>query len=298
MARVKKVKTGDNKLPEKVKEQKSIIESIMAHKDVISIVLALCASIYPIINAIYQVVYQGECEKFYGVPGKYFNATIDNRLMYLGCVIILILIGVAPSIIKKYHEKDGDLAKLALVESIFYSIIIGMEIGIFNVFNLVEIMKQTHKTHYFFRIINNWLDNHAYLTIIIVVVLGSISVLGITLIDRLKKIKWNWIRKVVCVVLYISLVVSILIMIYGTIFKLTISIEDKTKYEFVAYDEEYVVLSVYNEKLLVAPFEINENGQYIFRTSQYWFVEADEGTFQYRDIKYSPKVDLGVETSE
>lgn len=294
----RKNKIEKKELPESVKQQKSVIEYIVSHKEVIASVLALCAAVYPIINATYKVVYQAECEKFYGVPGKYFNATIDNRLMYLGCVIILILIGVAPSIIKKYHEKDGDLAKLALVESIFYSIIIGMEIGIFNVFNLVEIMKQTHKTHYFFRIINNWLDEHAYLTIIIVVVLGSISVLGITLIDRLKKIKWNWIRKVVCVVLYISLVVSILIMIYGTIFKLTISIEDKTKYEFVAYDEEYVVLSVYNEKLLVAPFEINENGQYIFRTGQYWFVEADEGTFRYRDIKYSPKVDWGVEINE
>ena len=295
MARAKKVKTGDNKLPENVKEQKSIIESIMAHKELISIVLALGAVLYPIINTAHKIVYQGECEKFYGVPGKYFNTTADNGLLYLGCVIIFALICIVPRFIKKYAEKNNNLVKISLVEEIFYSVIFGVEIGVFNILNLLEIMKKTHNTHIFFQIINNWLDDNAWLTVGIVVVLGSLSVLGITLIDRFKKIKSNWIRKTVCGVLFASLAVSILIMIYGTIFKLTISIEDKTKYEFVAYDEEYVVLSVYNEKLLVAPFEINENGQYIFRTGQYWFVEADEGTFRYRDIKYSPKVDLGVQ---
>lgn len=256
--------------------------------------LALSAVLYPIINTAHKIVYQKECEKFYGVPGKYFDIKADNELLYLGCVIIFALICIVPRFIKKYVEKNN-LVKISLVEEIFYSIIFGVEIGVFNVFNLLEIMKKTHNTHIIFRIINNWLDDNAWLTVGIVVVLGSISVLGITLIDRFKKIESNWMRKTVCGVLFASLVVSMFIMIYGTIFKLTISIEDKTKYEFVAYDEEYVVLSVYNEKLLVAPFEISENGQYIFRTGQYWFVEADEGIFRYRDIKYSPKVDLGVQ---
>ena len=105
----RKNKIEKKELPESVKQQKSVIEYIVSHKEVIASVLALCAAVYPIINATYKVVYQAECEKFYGVPGKYFNATIDNRLMYLECVIILILIGVAPSIIKKYHESGVEL---------------------------------------------------------------------------------------------------------------------------------------------------------------------------------------------
>jgi hypothetical protein len=32
-------------------------------------------------------------------------------------------------------------------------------------------------------------------------------------------------------------------MLVGTMIKLSISIEDKTRYEFVIYDKEYVVLS-------------------------------------------------------
>ena len=84
---------------------------------------------------------------------------------------------------------------------------------------------------------------------------------------------------------------SVLLMLYGTIFKLSISIENKTKYEFVTYDnDEYVILSSYDEKLLIIPFEINENGHYIFKTDQYLFSERYGGRYQYRDIKYSPKI--------
>lgn len=276
------------------KEKKSIVDYIVSHKEFIAIILGLCASIYPIINTVYKIMYQSECEKFYGIPGKYFNSNIDNRLLYLCCIIILLLISIVPAFMKKYYEKRENLSKGYLVEAVFLSIIVGMEIGLFNVYNLIEIMKQTHKTNDFFRLINNWLDNNACFTITIVVVLGSISVLGITLMDKLKSIKWNWIKNVVCVILSVSLVASVLVMLYGTMFKLSISIEDKTKYEFVTYDEEYVILSLYDEKILIVPFEIDEKGQYIFKTSQYLFDEQYEGIYQYRDIKYSPRIDSNI----
>lgn len=291
MARQRKNRT--KKSMEK-KEKKSIVDYIVSHKEFITIILGLCASIYPIINTVYKIMYQSECENFYGIPGKYFNSNIDNRLLYLCCIIILLLISIVPVFMKNYYEKRENLSKGHLVEAIFLSIVIGMEIGLFNVYNLMEIMKQTYKTNDFFRLINNWLDNNACFTIMLVVVLGSLSVLGITLMDKLKNIKWNWIKNVVCVILSLSLVASVLIMLYGTMFKLSISIEDKTKYEFVTYDEEYVVLSLYNEKNLIVPFEIDEKGQYIFKTSQYLFDEQYEGIYQYRDIKYSPRIDSNI----
>ena len=73
---------------------------------------------------------------------------------------------------------------------------------------------------------------------------------------KVRSIKWNWIKDVVCVILSVSLVASILVMLYGTMFKLSISIEDKTKYEFVTYDDEYVVLSSYDEKILIVPIHL------------------------------------------
>ena len=83
-------------------------------------------------------------------------------------------------------------------------------------------------------------------------------------------------------------------MLYGTIFKLSITIDDKTKYEFVTLkNNEYVVISSYDNKLLVVPFEINEDGLYVFKTKQYCFEESYEGIYEYRNIENSPIIDFG-----
>ena len=95
--------------------------------------------------------------------------------------------------------------------------------------------------------------------------------------------------------MYKRQVCSLLLIIYGTFFKFYISIDDKTRYEFVTYDIEYVILSTYDEKVLMVPFEIDENGQYIFKTNHYIFGEPYEGIYQYKNIKYSPKIDKNVE---
>lgn len=80
-------------------------------------------------------------------------------------------------------------------------------------------------------------------------------------------------------------------MIYGTIFKLGISVEDKTKYEVVTIDEEdYVVLSEHDDKILVVLYEVKENGEYIFDTSKYWFYEKYQGIHRYINLKYCPEI--------
>ena len=273
------------------KDKKSIIAWIVSHKDFITIILGLCAALYPILNTAYIIMYQTKCEKFYGIPGKYFDSNIDNKLLYLLCIITLILISVAPAFMKKYYKERGNLTKGYLIEAVFLSVITGMGIGAVNVYNLIEIMKQTYKTNAFFGSINNWLDNHACFTITIVIVLGSFSILGITLIDNLRTIKRILLKKIVYILLTISLTLSVIVMLYGLIFKVSISIEDKTKYEFVTYNnDEYVVLSSYHEKLLLSPFQIDKKGQYIFKTNQYLFRKPYEGLYQYKDIECSPLI--------
>lgn len=243
----------------------SFVNYIISKKELITIMIGLCATLYPIVNTVYKIMHQNECEKFYGIPGKYFDSDIDNRLLYLLCIIILLFMGIMPTLLKKYYEKKDKLTKGNLVEAIFLSVIIGIELGCINVYNLIEIMKQTYRTCEVFQKINNWLDNHAYFTVTVVIILGSISVLGLTLMKYLKNIKCNIVKSVVCVILSVSLIASLVVMVYGTIFKLSISIKDKSKYEFVMYnEEEYVVLSTYEEKILIIPFEIDEKEQYIY----------------------------------
>lgn len=283
-------KNRRKKITEK-KEKKSFDNYIVLCKLIITIILGLFTALYPILNTIYKINYQSKCEKFYCIPGEYFNSNINNALLYLSCIVILVLISIMPAFMKKYFEKTEDLTKGQLAEAAVISVGIGMEMGLFNVYNLDIIMKKTYKTNVIFYSINKWINNNVNFIVILVVVFGSLSILGITLIDKIKCIQWNWIKNVVFIGLTISLTTSVLLMLYGTIFKLSISIENKTKYEFVTYDnDEYVILSSYDEKLLIIPFEINENGHYIFKTDQYLFSERYGGRYQYRDIKYSPKI--------
>ena len=286
----KKVKKNIEK-----QRKNSFVNYIISKKEIITIMIGLCATLYPIVNTVYKIMYQNECEKFYGIPGKYFDSDIDNRLLYLLCIIILLFMGIMPILLKKYYEKKDKLTKGNLAEAIFLSVVIGIELGCINVYNLIEIMKQTYRTCEAFRKVNDWLDNHAYFTVTVVIVLGSISVLGLTLMEHLKNIKCNIVKNVVCIILSVSLIASLVVMVYGTIFKLSISIRDKSKYEFVMYnEEEYVVLSTYEEKILIIPYEIDEKEQYIFKTSQYSFINQDKGLYKYKDIKYSPIVDLNA----
>ena len=283
----KKVKKNSEKQVEK-----SFVNYIISKKELITIMIGLCATLYPIVNIVYKIMYQNECEKFYGIPGKYFDSDIDNRLLYLLCIIILLFMGMLPTLLKKYYEKKDKLTKGNLAETIFLSVIIGIELGCINVYNLIEIMKQTYRTCGVLQKINNWLDIHAYFTVTVVIVLGLISVLGLTLMEHLKNIKCNVVKNVVFVILSVSLIASLVVMVHGTISKLRISIKDKSKYEFVIYNEdEYVVLSTYKEKILIIPFEIDEKEQYIFKTSQYLFIDQDKGLYKYKNIKYSPIVD-------
>ena len=172
-----------------------------------------------------------------------------------------------------------------------------MGIGVYNIYNLVEIIKQTqiYTKYGLFKMINCWIGDHAYFISIAVVVLGILSVFGITIIEEIKRIKWKKLKKLLGVLFLISITLSLILMVYGTMFKLSISIEDKTRYEFVTDDGEYVILSTYEDKLLVVPFEINENGQYIFKTYKYLFKDPYDVIYRYVDIEHTPQIQFNEE---
>ena len=132
------------------KEKKSFDNYIVLCKPIITIILGLFTALYPILNTIYKINYQSKCEKFYCIPGEYFNSNINNALLYLSCIVILVLISIMPAFMKKYFEKTEDLTKGQLAEAAVISVGIGMEMGLFNVYNLDIIMKKTYKTNVIF----------------------------------------------------------------------------------------------------------------------------------------------------
>ena len=87
---------------------------------------------------------------------------------------------------------------------------------------------------------------------------------------------------------YVTVVVVVAL---GIVFKISVSVEDQTKYEFIMYDDtEYVILSTKDECNLIVPFEIDKNGQYIFDTSKYMLKKTYDGIYQYKDIQTPPHI--------
>lgn len=75
------------------------------------------------------------------------------------------------------------------------------------------------------------------------------------------------------------------ILLFGSISQITSTIDQKTKYEFITVDDnEYVILSGYKGKFLVVSFEKDE-GEYIFNTNQYKFINMNQGLIIYKDVK-------------
>lgn len=271
-------------------KKETFVDKVSTHSGRITTVAGAAAVVYPISNGIFNMIYQSDCERFYHIPGKYFHATIDYRLLYLGCIILIILMCAFPVFMKKYSEENGKSMKGMFVYSLFLSVILGMEIGLFNVYNLVEILKATYDINQFFTFINDWLNNHVTVAIIVVIVMGSFSLVGIVVFNEIRNAKARWFKNIIILVFTISLGISILLMLYGTMFKLNISIEDIIKYETVTNQENsYIVLSESEDKFLVVKYQ-QEDGKCILLTDEYSFLDKYEGIYNYISLKQSPEV--------
>ncbi|GEM_PF-740707 len=257
------------------------------YSEKIKIIAGVLTVLYPIINYVYELVFQAKCEEFYRIPGKYFSANINRRILYLGLIILLIALFLFPSLLRNYEKKHGKATTSSLVYSIVLSIILGLEMGIVNLYNLIEIMKATNTKNKFFAYFNNWLDSHAKIVLFVILIMGSISLLGIVLVNEIKIL---WLKKITTVIFAVSFTISGLLIVYGTFFKLGTSIEDKTKYEFITEQgKDYVVLAEYDDYVLAVEY-ILDKGKYTFDTHQYLFFEKFECVYSYIDTKSTPDI--------
>lgn len=112
-----------------IKQKKSIVDFIMSQKEFIMVILGVCTVVYPLINNIYKKAYQISCEKFYGLPGKYFDSNIDTRLWYVGGILVLLLIYLMPVFLKMFYEKRKKIEKRYFVktETIFWCILLAWQ---------------------------------------------------------------------------------------------------------------------------------------------------------------------------
>lgn len=89
----------------------------------------------------------------------------------------------------------------------------------------------------------------------------------------------------------ISFTLTFCLIIYGTILKVSIKIEDKLDYEFVTINnEELVVLSEYKGDILAVPYEIEKDGTYVFNTETYQLYDRTKGIYEYKNLDNPPEI--------
>lgn len=263
-------------------------QKLSSYKKIIFGLAGILVSAYPIVNIVYNALYQIKSEALYGIPGKYCHDSVDNRLMYLGCIVILMGMCAIPVIIKKHDEKSLGQKKVSNAYVYFLSIVLGVPVGVLNVDNWLAIMKHVYKKNSWFGNIVSFLSQNTYIMIFIII-LGSMAVLGLTY--NFQIIKSHFLKEFFIKMFAIAFALSFTLAIGGVVCRLSINLEDQTKYELVVIDKQsYAVLAEDDEKILAVPYIETKDEEFVFDTRKYYFFDKYQGTYQYVYMKNPPQI--------
>ena len=263
-------------------------KKLSSYKKIIFGLAGILVSAYPIVNIVYNALYQIKSEALYGIPGKYFHDSVDNRLMYLGCIVILMGMCAIPVIIKKHDEKSLGQKTVSNAYVYFLSIVLGVPVGVLNVDNWLAIMKHVYKKNSWFGNIVSFLSKNTYIMIFIII-LGSMAVLGLTY--NFQIIKSHFLKEFFIKMFAIAFALSFTLTIGGVVCRLSINLEDQTKYELVVIDKQsYAVLAEDDEKILAVPSIETKDEDFVFDTRKYYFFDKYQGTYQYVYMKNPPQI--------
>ena len=263
-------------------------KKLSSYKKIIFGLAGILVSAYPIVNIVYNALYQIKSEALYGIPGKYFHDSVDNRLMYLGCIVILMGMCAIPVIIKKHDEKSLGQKQVSNAYVYFLSIVLGVPVGVLNVDNWLAIMKHVYKKNSWFGNIVSFLSKNTYIMIFIII-LGSMAVLGLTY--NFQIIKSHFLKEFFIKMFAIAFALSFTLTIGGVVCRLSINLEDQTKYELVVIDKQsYAVLAEDDEKILAVPSIETKDEDFVFDTRKYYFFDKYQGTYQYVYMKNPPQI--------
>lgn len=152
----------------------------------------------------------------------------------------------------------------------FLSIVLGVPVGVLNVDNWLAIMKHVYKKNSWFGNIVSFLSQNTYIMIFIII-LGSMAVLGLTY--NFQIIKSHFLKEFFIKMFAIAFALSFTLAIGGVVCRLSINLEDQTKYELVVIDKQsYAVLAEDDEKILAVPYIETKDEEFVFDTRKYYFL--------------------------
>lgn len=237
------------------------------------------------------MMYKFDCEGFYNIPSKYFNTGYSNKIILLVCLLLLFTTPIIGFCGKRYLIKDGATKFEVIILTTVFSIYLSLCMGLLNIYNLKFIIETVEDSIRIPSSVANIINKCANGIVWSVIILGMLSVVGIVLFDNIGKIKRKTLRIIVQFISWVPIIFTVILFAYGTVFKMASNVEDLKKYELISYsDSQYIVLSNCDDKALVVPFDVDEDGQYIFYTSEYKFVDKYEGNFEYIIMQHKPLI--------
>lgn len=273
---------------------------IKKHKELISIFLSAISIFYIALRLFYnEYFFQPKCEKYYGIPGKYFSTNINFKIIS-GIILITFLIflfcllsrknrlDTTSRLISKHKENNCDKK---------YKFIIGVFTVLFLVvlglISFEYIINYRYNESYFLNAVDFLIKHSTIICFIICLSSIFIVIFFNNGFKKVKKIKSKKLKKLLINIFSFFISFNALIIYSGFALKFQSSIDQKTNYEFIIMDQkEYVILSEYNDKYLVTSFN-KKNDTYTFNTNKYKFVDMDKGTVYYKNISY-PIINKGT----
>lgn len=249
-------------------------------------VIAVLTFLYPIVKYAFNRKYGVQCENYYNIPAKYFYKSIDSSLLFIGLIVLMLSI---PLFYKWLINKLGTDKTWSRIGVGLISLTYGLALGCVNFLNLIEICSQSGGV--FWQWIYLQLSRYPCQVAGIVVMAAICFTAGWSILPLLKEVKKTAVQAVFAAALSMITVLNLFILFRGTSCVLNSNPELNTEYEIAEYmGTEYVVMSEYNDKVLVVSILKDDEGKISLDTGSYRFLDPIECEFYYYDFGYAPTI--------
>ena len=242
-------------------------------------IFTIINGVYFASNYFYNQRYKQKNQSYYGIPSKYFQGSIEDKVFYLILVIILICI-IFSSLLLLYNIKnrtDKIIDRLMVKITAFAMGVVFWILNIKNLFDIIEIIEKNKFTIF--------VNNHIFGVSMIIAMFSVVGIICITYNDEIgSKLNEKW-KKYFNMFAWVIFGLSFIMLIVALRVKFSYNAESKTIYETTVYeDKNMAILSDLDDKVLIVEYEINENKETMLKTYNYMIVDKENLVISYKDL--------------
>lgn len=241
-------------------------------------IFTIISVVYFVVNYFYNQMYKQKNQSYYGIPSKYFQGSIEDKVFYL--ILLIILIGIILSLLvhKKFIKNRED--KIDNIIRIPVDIMMVFTFSFLNMKNLSDIIKSIDNNR-----IKIFVNNHIFGVSMIIAMLSIVGIICIMYNDEIEsKLNHKWKKYFNGFIIVIFSLFSIML-IQAISARFSYNAKSKIIYETTIYeDKNMAILSDLDDKVLIVEYEINENKETILKTYNYMIVDKENLVISYKDL--------------